>query len=178
MGRDAAIASAHAWFDRGGFADELARRVACRTESQRADAHAVLASYLDDEIGPSLEAIGFTWRIVANPVAAGGGPFLIASRIEDPARPTVLVYGHGDVILGYDAQWRAGLSPWTLTREGDRWYGRGTADNKGQHTINFAALARVLEARGRLGFNVKVLLETGEETGSPGLRDVCVAGSA
>jgi acetylornithine deacetylase/succinyl-diaminopimelate desuccinylase-like protein len=25
-----------------------------------------------------------------------------------------------------------------------------------------------------LGFNVKVLLETGEETGSPGLRDVCL----
>ena len=85
----------------------------------------------------------------------------------------MLTYGHGDVVLGYDAQWRAGLSPWTLTSEGDRWYGRGTADNKGQHTINLAALARVLEARGRLGFNVKVLLETGEETGSPGLRDVC-----
>ena len=87
----------------------------------------------------------------------------------------MLTYGHGDVILGYDAQWREGLSPWTLTPEGDRWYGRGTADNKGQHTINFAALERVIEARGRLGFNVKVLLETGEETGSPGLRDVCVA---
>ncbi|HET7033368.1 MAG TPA: M20 family metallopeptidase, partial [Casimicrobiaceae bacterium] len=101
--------------------------------------------------------------------------FLIAERIEDPALPTVLTYGHGDVILGYDAQWREGLSPWTLTSEGDRWYGRGTADNKGQHTINFAALERVIEARGSLGFNVKVLLETGEETGSPGLRDVCLA---
>ncbi len=86
----------------------------------------------------------------------------------------MLTYGHGDVILGYDAQWRAGLSPWTLACEGDRWYGRGTADNKGQHTINFAALARVIEARGRLGFNMKVLLETSEETGSPGLREVCV----
>ena len=74
---------------------------------------------------------------------------------------------------GYDAQWRAGLSPWNIVVEGDRWYGRGTADNKGQHSINFAALARVLAARGALGFNAKVLLEMGEETGSPGLRAVC-----
>ena len=51
-----------------------------------------------------------------------------------------------------------------------RWYGRGTADNKGQHTINLAALGRVLAARGRLGFNAKLLLEMGEEVGSPGLR--------
>jgi len=48
--------------------------------------------------------------------------------------------------------------------EGDRIFGRGTADNKGQHTINFAALAQVLAARqGSLGFNVRVLMETGEE---------------
>jgi len=172
-GRSAAVHAAQAWFDRGELASVLARRVAYRTESQRDDSGRDLVAYLADEIAPSLARIGFTSRIVDNP--AGGGPFLIAERIEDPLLPTVLTYGHGDVILGYDAQWRDGLSPWTLTPDGDRWYGRGTADNKGQHTINFAALERVIEARGRLGFNVKVLLETGEETGSPGLRDICVA---
>jgi len=174
--REAAIASALDWFDSGAFASELARRVAYRTESQRTYAAAVLRGYLDDEISPSLARLGFTSRILDNP--AGGGPFLIAERIEKRGLPTVLTYGHGDVVLGYDAQWRQGLSPWTLTREGDRWYGRGTADNKGQHSINFAALERVLAARGRLGFNVKVLLETGEETGSPGLRDICVREAA
>ena len=46
--------------------------------------------------------------------------------------------------------------------------GAGTADNKGQHTINLAALARVAAARGRLGFNAKLLVEMGEEVGSPG----------
>jgi len=172
-GRSAAVHAAQAWFDRGELASVLARRVAYRTESQRDDSGRDLVAYLADEIAPSLARIGFTSRIVDNP--AGGGPFLIAERIEDPLLPTVLTYGHGDVILGYDAQWRDGLSPWTLTPDGDRWYGRGTADNKGQHTINFAALERVIEARGRLGFNVKVLLETGEETGSPGLREICIA---
>ncbi|MEO8751955.1 MAG: M20 family metallopeptidase [Casimicrobiaceae bacterium] len=171
-GRGDAIAAAQAWFDAGGLAADIERRVAWRTESQRADAGAILRGYLTDEIGPSLATLGFTSRIVENPVA-GSGPFLIGERLEDPARPTVLMYGHGDVVLGYDSQWRAGLSPWQLTVEGDRWYGRGTADNKGQHSINLAALARVIEARGRLGFNVKLLLETGEEMGSPGLRAVC-----
>jgi acetylornithine deacetylase/succinyl-diaminopimelate desuccinylase-like protein len=58
--------------------------------------------------------------------------------------------------------------------DGERWYGRGTADNKGQHTLSLAALGHTITARGgRLGYNVTVLLETGEETGSPGLRDFC-----
>ena len=52
-------------------------------------------------------------------------------------------------------------------------YGRGTADNKGQHAINLAALATVIAERGRLGFNAKVLIETSEEIGSPGLREIC-----
>jgi acetylornithine deacetylase/succinyl-diaminopimelate desuccinylase-like protein len=54
-----------------------------------------------------------------------------------------------------------------------RYWGRGTADNKGQHTINLAALAAVLHTRGSLGFNAKWLIEMGEETGSRGLREVC-----
>ena len=60
-----------------------------------------------------------------------------------------------------------------------RWYGRGTADNKGQHPINLAALEQVLRARGgRLGFNLKILIETGEESGSPGLGEFCAQHAA
>ncbi|MFD0448983.1 M20/M25/M40 family metallo-hydrolase [Streptomyces indonesiensis] len=73
----------------------------------------------------------------------------MAVRHEDDALPTVLVYGHGDVVLGEPERWRTGLDPWQVVVEGDRWYGRGTADNKGQHTINFAALEQVLRVRGR-----------------------------
>ena len=82
-------------------------------------------------------------------------------------------YGHGDVIRGLDAGWHAGLSPWTLTEKDGRYYGRGVVDNKGQHTINIAAQAAVLAERGKLGFNAKWLIEMGEETGSPGLRELC-----
>ncbi len=169
--RSDTIQAAVDWFDAGHFLTELSRRVARRTESQRADAHDELLGYLEDEIGPALSGLGFAWRLLDNP--SGGIPFLYAERHEGPNRQTILTYGHGDVVLGYDAQWRNGLSPWTVVVEGDRWYGRGTADNKGQHSLNLAALAQVLAARGSLGFNVKVLLEMGEETGSPGLRALC-----
>lgn len=173
MTRSNAIERASAYFDSGAFLDELGRRVAFRTESQEADSGAILRAYLDDEMTPSLAALGFTSKIVDNPVA-GSGPFLIAQRHEGDDLPTVLTYGHGDVVRGYDSQWREGLAPWRITIEGERWYGRGTADNKGQHTINLAALAQVLAARGgKLGFNVKMIVEMGEETGSPGLRALC-----
>jgi len=173
MTRSDAIERAAGYVDSGAFHAELSRRVALRTESQDPAALPQLHRYLTEEIGPALERIGARWHIVENPIP-GGGPFLVGHRHEDPARPTVLVYGHGDVVLGQEERWRAGLSPWTITVEGDRWYGRGTADNKGQHTLNLAALERVLAARGgRLGFNLKVLVETGEEAGSSGLREMC-----
>ncbi len=172
MSREAAIARAGRYFDSGKFREDLARRVAFKTESQVPASRPHLRDYLEREIKPAFERMGFSVRIVANPVASGG-PFLIAARTEDPALPTVLSYGHGDVIRGLEPQWRQGLDPWTLTVEGERWYGRGTADNKSQHLINMLALEQVIAERGRLGFNVKFLVETGEETGSPGLRELC-----
>jgi acetylornithine deacetylase/succinyl-diaminopimelate desuccinylase-like protein len=173
-GRVAALAAAAAHFDSGAFAAELARRVAIRTESQDRASAPALRAYLADEIGPSLAALGFGFGVHPNP-EPGSGPFLIARRHEGDELPTVLMYGHGDVVRGQDAAWTRGAGPWTLAAEGERWYGRGTADNKGQHSINIAALARVLERRERLGFNVTWLVETGEETGSPGLAAFCAA---
>ncbi len=125
---------------------------------------------------PAFTGMGFRTEIVENPRNASGknfGPFLLAERIEDPAALTVLGYGHGDVIRGMDAEWSDGLSPWTLVDRGDRWYGRGVVDNKGQHLINMTALRAVLETKGKLGFNAKYLIEMGEEMGSPGLRELC-----
>src|SRR2546425_9616113 len=172
MTRSAAIAAAEKYFDSGAFLADLGRRVAIPTESQNPERQPELERYLESEMSESLARLGMTSRIFPNPKGKGG-PFLVAELIEDPKRPTVLLYGHGDVIRGQDEQWRAGLGPWTVKVEGERIYGRGTADNKGQHTINLAAVQTVLRARGRLGFNLKVLIETGEEVGSPGLKAMC-----
>lgn len=175
MSRDAAVAAAREHFDSGAFLRDLARRVAIRTESQDPASGPALQAYLADELAPSLKALGFASTIHPNPVAPYG-PLLIAQRHEGDHLPTVLMYGHGDVIRGQDKSWTRGDGPWVLKQDGERLYGRGTADNKGQHSINIAALAQVMAARGgRLGFNVTWLVETGEETGSPGLADFCTA---
>jgi len=157
-------------FDDGSFLEELARRVAIRTESQRPDRRDELSRYLYDEIGPSLQVLDYTVQIFDNPVD-DGGPLLIGRRIEDPEYQTVLTYGHGDVVRGLEPEWTDGLDPWTLTVRDGRIYGRGVADNKGQHSVNLAALRAVIETRGRLGFNSIVLIETGEEVLSPGLHE-------
>jgi len=160
-------------FDRGAFFEDLARRVAIRTESQKGAARlGECRRYLEDEIGPALTRMGFDWAIHDNTVP-GMGPILMGSRIEDDRLPTILTYGHGDVVNGLEGRWEKDRDPWALTVDGERIYGRGTADNKVQHSIHLAALEHILEARGKLGFNVKILLETGEETGSPGLRAFC-----
>jgi acetylornithine deacetylase/succinyl-diaminopimelate desuccinylase-like protein len=176
--REAALALARAHLHSGAFVRDLARRVAIRTESQDPASAPALHAYLADELVPTLAALGFTSTIHDNPEPPYG-PLLIASRHEADALPTVLMYGHGDVIRGQDQSWTRGQGPWAVAADGDKLYGRGTADNKGQHSINIAALAQVLAARsstgGRLGFNVKWLVETGEETGSPGLDAFCAA---
>ncbi|MBI1218171.1 MAG: M20/M25/M40 family metallo-hydrolase [Rhodobacteraceae bacterium] len=171
--RRSAIARASEALADGRFEAMLARRVAIPSAS-RIPAHAPdLEAYLTEEIGPHFERMGFTVSLFRNDIAPG--PFLLAERIENPDFTSVLQYGHGDVVAGLDDSWSDGLAPFTLTRRGDRWYGRGTADNKGQHTINMAAIEAVLAERGQLGFNLKYLIEMGEESGSIGLQEFCEA---
>jgi acetylornithine deacetylase/succinyl-diaminopimelate desuccinylase-like protein len=165
-----------------GFFEVLTSRVARRTESQESGNGQAARDYLSEDIVPELAALGFDSTIYENP-ESDEHPLLIATRVEDPDLPTVLVYGHGDVQFAHADQWAEGLDPWVLTRDGDRLYGRGTADNKGQHTVNTVALRTVLDALGEdgnpaeaaLGYNVSVLMETAEEAGSKGLRAFAAA---
>ena len=127
--RDGALARALTYFDSGGFRDHLAELVAIPSTSQDPGHEAEVQRYLADAIQPWLERMGFSVEIHLNPIM-GFGPILFAERLEGPDRPTILSYGHGDTVRGLDDQWRAGLSPWTLTEEGDRCYGRGPPTTK------------------------------------------------
>ena len=167
--RDGAIARAQAEYDDGTFLDRLASLVAVQTESHPPERKSELERYCHEVLGPMVAVMGFRTEVLDNPEPIHG-PVLVATRIEDPALPTVLFYGHGDVVRAMPERWRPGLDPWKLTVEGDRVYGRGTVDNKGQHLLGIDAMGAVMEERGgRLGFNVKIMVETGEEAGSPGL---------
>ena len=171
-GRDAAVAAAAAAFDDGRYAAALAELVTYRTESRDAGRPEELARYLATALTPRLEALGFTCTLHPNPSGHPGG-LLVARRHEGDGLATVLSYAHGDVVQGDDARWSEGLSPWRLTARDERWYGRGSADNKGQHLVNLVALEAVLATRGRLGFNAVWLIEMAEEAGSPGLGAFC-----
>ncbi|WGD38293.1 M20 family metallopeptidase [Lysinibacter sp. HNR] len=150
----------------GRFLSALQRAVSYQTVSGSDGDRIQLKSYLDDFLSPMLRELGCaverfdSWN-------GGKNSFLIGSRIENPDVPTVLCYGHADVTPGQEGEWHNDRDPWRVTVEGIRWYGRGTADNKGQHLINLTALHLVLAEKSSLGFNLKFLFEAGEEIGSP-----------
>jgi len=172
MSRQAALAASRDYFDGGDFARDLAQLVAIPTESLIPERRGDLRRYLELTEGDWLRPLGFECRILDNPLP-GEPPLLVGRRIEKPGLPTVLVYGHGDVVVGHEGRWEKDRDPWALDIDGNRWYGRGVADNKGQHHINLAALRAVLKARETLGYNVTVLIETGEEVGSAGFDEFC-----
>src|SRR3954447_26007218 len=128
MTRADAIARARDDFKSGAFLAELDRRVAFKTESQNPSRGPELHAYLEQEMMPAFAALDFTSRLVESP--GGKAPFLFAEHHESAAMPTVLIYGHGDVVDGMEGEWREGRDPWRTTVAGARLYGRGTADNK------------------------------------------------
>ena len=97
-----------------------------------------------------------------SPVVIGNVP---ATADDDSG--TVLLYGHLDKQppLG---SWREGLDPFVPVEEGDRLYGRGAADDG---YAGFCALAAIeaLERSGTPHGRLVVLVESGEESGSPDL---------
>jgi acetylornithine deacetylase/succinyl-diaminopimelate desuccinylase-like protein len=102
---------------------------------------------------------------VAAHETADGSKAVFGERPAAPGAPTVLLYCHYDVVAPLAAeQW---LSPaFELTERGGRWYGRGTADCKGNVVAHLTAL-RALGDDPPVG--VKVIAEGSEETGTGGL---------
>jgi acetylornithine deacetylase/succinyl-diaminopimelate desuccinylase-like protein len=92
-------------------------------------------------------------------------PYLYADWLHDPGAPTVLVYGHHDVVPpGPVEKWTS--PPFVPVERQGRLYGRGTADDKGGFLAWVAAASAYLGAAGRLPVNLKLLVEGEEEVGS------------
>jgi len=100
MTRADAIARARENLHSGEFLAELDRRVAYRTESQNPERGDALRAYLEEELQPAFSQLDFStdW---SNPRPARV-PYLVAEYRESPSAPTVLMYGHGDVVDGND----------------------------------------------------------------------------
>lgn len=98
-------------------------------------------------------------------------PIVYAEKTISPTLPTVLVYGHYDVMPVEPLElWKSNPFEPEI-RDGKLW-GRGTDDDKGQSFIQLKAFEIALH-RNLLNCNVKFLLEGGEEVGSPGLEEFC-----
>jgi acetylornithine deacetylase/succinyl-diaminopimelate desuccinylase-like protein len=85
-----------------------------------------------------------------------------------PGQPTLLVYGHYDVVAPGPARaWRT--PPFRPVVRDGRLHGRGASDDKGQLFAHVKAVEAYLRSTGRLPVNVVCVFEGAEELGSPGL---------
>lgn len=119
------------------------------------------AAWLADQ----LKALGFTVTLAP---AGAGKPNVMASIVVDPAKPTLLIYGH------YDVQPPDPMNEWLsdpfepVVRDGAI-YARGAEDDKGQLAAHLACLRAYKAVTGTFPVNIKCFFEGMEEIGSPGL---------
>src|SRR5271155_2451868 len=104
MSRADAITRAHTMLRSGEFLKQLDRRVAYQTESQNPEKREALRAYLVEALQPAFAEMDFSTKLIESP--AGKGPYLLAEYRESASAPTVLVYGHGDVVDGMAGEWR------------------------------------------------------------------------
>src|SRR3954471_6782165 len=120
---------------------------------------------IQDQVGflrKRLEGWGFAVEV--HPTSSH--PIIYAEAGPKDAKFTWLLYGHYDVYPADEKQegWRT--QPFEPVVEGDRIWGRGTGDNKGQHLAMLQAIALYRELHGEPPVRIKVILEGDEETGS------------
>ena len=107
----------------------------------------------------------------AEVMPTGGNPVVYAERIVSPDLPTVLVYGHYDVMPAEPLElWQS--EPFEPTIRDGRVYARGADDDKGQAMIQAKGFETALRA-GAVHCNVKFILEGEEEVGSESLIAFC-----
>jgi acetylornithine deacetylase/succinyl-diaminopimelate desuccinylase-like protein len=97
-----------------------------------------------------------------------GQPVVVASNERQAGRKTVLIYGHYDVqpVDPLDL-WES--PPFEPVIRGDKIYGRGSTDNKGQILAHILGVEETLRKKGGLPVNLIFLIEGEEEIGSPNL---------
>jgi acetylornithine deacetylase/succinyl-diaminopimelate desuccinylase-like protein len=146
---------------RGEFEDKLAALVEIPTVSMdparrsEMDACAALACQYLRDIGARADVI-----------ETGGFPMVVGQVMRDPSFPTVTIYNHLDVQPADAAEWKT--PPFSFARDPgdrDRWFARGSTDDKGPALTALYGARLALERGVRA--NIQFLWELEEEIGSP-----------
>lgn len=128
-------------------------------------AHQADIDRLAERISSDLGALGFDARVLR---LDGALPVVAAERASSRAgAPTVLIYGHLDLQPVKGEIWQS--PPHQPERRDGRLYARGSADDMGGWVSHLAALEAWLGAAGDVPLNVRLLVESEEEIGSPNL---------
>jgi len=100
-----------------------------------------------------------------------GHPVVFGSKTIDPSKPTILVYGHYDVMpVDPIDLWHS--PPFEPEIRDGKIFARGAVDDKGQLFMQVKAF-EYLVSEGLLPCNVKFMIEGEEEMGSPALGSWC-----
>ena len=107
----------------------------------------------------------------AEVMPSAGNPVVFGQKTIDPAKPTVLVYGHYDVMPVEPLElWET--KPFEPVIKDDKIWARGADDDKGQSFMQAKAFEFMVRT-GQLPCNVKFMLEGEEEIGSGSLYGFC-----
>ena len=100
-----------------------------------------------------------------------GNPVVYGEKIIDPSAPTVMVYGHYDVMpVDPIDLWKS--DPFEPEIRDGKIFARGADDDKGQAFMHAKAFELMVNTN-TLPCNVKFMVEGEEEVGSPSLRKFC-----
>lgn len=107
----------------------------------------------------------------AEVMPSDGNPVVYGEKIIDPKKPTVLVYGHYDVMPVDPIElWQS--DPFKPEVRDGKIYARGADDDKGQAFMHAKAFELMVKTN-TLPCNVKFMIEGEEEIGSPNLGKFC-----
>lgn len=103
----------------------------------------------------------------ARQIRTQGNPVVLGQFKGDPLWPTVTIYNHLDVQPAIEPTW--GTDPFKFVKKGDRYFGRGTTDDKGPAVTALFA-CREAHKKG-VPVNLNLLWELEEEIGSPNFEE-------
>ena len=107
----------------------------------------------------------------AEVMPSDGNPVVYGEKIIDPSLPTVMVYGHYDVMpVDPIDLWES--KPFEPEIRDGKIYARGADDDKGQAFMHAKAFEFMVKTD-QLPCNVKFMIEGEEEIGSPNLGKFC-----